>query len=195
MSHKENVYFYTSSHGKSTHYFPQNFNPLFRDSKRFNPPEIYAVGGRRMDQSVVDEVTYWAREFSPQKKQYIVLNFGDNNIRGQEHPSEILPFFTEIVSQLEEIPFVRLVLTSLVPNYGDDVTTKEDFICMDEMLKALALNSSKTRFCTFAGQLFQDGELYRGYFSRDKLHLSNDGARVIAQSIYQHLYRAPRIKN
>ena len=148
-----------------------------------------------MDQSVVDEVTEWAWEFSPRKKQYIVLNFGDNNIRGQEKPSEILPYFTEIVTRLEEIPYVMLVLTSLVPNYGDDITTKEDFICMDDMLNTLARNSPKTRFCTFVGNLFQDGELYRGYFSQDGVHLSTDGARIFAQSIYQHLYRAPRIKN
>ena len=59
--------------------------------------------------------------------QIVILNFGDNDIREGGQPKDILPYFEELVELLTEIPYCRVVLTSLVPSIGKYEQTKEDF--------------------------------------------------------------------
>ena len=197
MDNKTRVYFYTSSHGKASHHFPQCFNPLFKDSTRYSKPVIIASGGRKMDQSVVDQVIEEAEERSP-TKQVVVLNFGDNNLRrGKETAAAVSKFFEEIVLRFEQIPFARVVLTSLVPSYGNDSETKEEFNRLNNMLKNLCRNKNRASYSKITKNL--KTEDYRAIdgdkFYEDDVHFNATGAEVFANAIYTHLHNLRSVKN
>ena len=113
MAEKESIFFYTSSHGKRC--FPNIFVSQFTDSRRFfvSKNKVFAVGGRKMADGVVFEVSNRANQFAP-LPQRIILNFGDNDIRDGGSLEDILAYFVELVDQLTAIPYCRVVLTSLV---------------------------------------------------------------------------------
>ena len=199
MAPKEQVYVFSASHVMYHHHFPIIFEPLFSHSKRFFPPEIVGKSGGRIDQNLVDEIvsTAWstASKVSP---LFIVLNYGDNNtralLRRNGHSSAIFPLFSQLLERLEEVPFCRVIFTSLVPTFGKDEDTKEEFHSLNEFLRNLCKDRPRASYCCFVRQLFVNGEL-NGEFFDDDVHLSFSGAEVMATAFHRHLYNLPRIKN
>ena len=192
MAQKEQIFFYTSSHGKRC--FPNIFVSQFTDSKRFivSRENVFAQGGRKMEDGVVFEVSNRANQFAP-LPQRVILNFGDNDIRGRGSLENILAYFVELVDQLTAIPYCRVVLTSLVPSYGRYEETKEEFNRLNNHLKVLCNNNPNATFCNFTRRLYQDGILDGGLY-RDNVHLNYNGSTIMAESIYSHLVNLPRIK-
>ena len=190
---EERIYLYSSSHFRKDHYFPQHFNPLFKRSKRFFPPVTYAEPGGVIDQDLVDEVIERASQVSP-RKQVIVINYGDNNIRENERLSDIFPYFSQLLDRLQDIPFCSVVLTSVVPNFGRDEDTKEDFNSLNNFLKSLCNDNPRAHYLCIVRRLFVNGNLHQDYFD-DAVHLSSEGARIMAEAIHHRLVFLPRIKN
>ena len=189
----ERIFFFTSSHGKRS--FPTTFESLFKGSNRFivsAKDDIFAKGGRKMEDGVVVEVSNRANQFSP-LPQWVVLNFGDNDIREGRAPEDILADFVEVVDRLTAIPYCRVVLTSLVPSFGRYEETKEEFNRLNNYLRVLCNNNPKATFCNFTRRLYQDGILDGGLY-RDNVHLNFLGSKTMAESIYAHLVNLPRIK-
>ena len=87
---------------------------------------LFAVGGRKMEDGVVDEVSHYATQFAP-LPQWVILNFGDNDLREKRRVEDIVAEFAEVVDRLTAIPYCRVVLTSLVPSYARYEETKHDF--------------------------------------------------------------------
>ena len=190
---EERVYLYGSSHFLKKHHFQQHFKPLFKRSKRFFPPVIYPEGGGVIDQDLVDEVVERASQVSP-RKQVIVINYGDNNIRQNERLCDIFPYFSQLLDRLQDIPFCSLVLTSVVPNFGRDEDTKEDFNRLNNFLKSLCKDNPRAFYLCIVRQLFVNGNLHQDYFE-DRVHLSSEGARIMAKAIHHRLVFLPRIIN
>ena len=201
MAPKELVYAFGASHFNDNHYFPDLFESLFIGSKRFFPPrldkEIFPIPGGKIDQDLVEEIVSTAISVSP-SPHFIIVNYGDNNIRAlvrrNGHSSAIFPLFIQLLDRLEQIPFCRVILTSLVPTYGRDNTTKEEFNCLDEFLRNLCNDRPRASYCCFVRQLFVNGEL-NGEFFDDDVHLSFAGAETMANAFRSHLYNLPRIRN
>ena len=145
-----------------------------------------------MEDGVVVEVSNRANQFSP-LPQWVVLNFGDNDIREGRAPEDILADFVEVVDRLTAIPYCRVVLTSLVPSFGRYEETKEEFNRLNNYLRVLCNNNPKATFCNFTRRLYQDGILDGGLY-RDNVHLNFLGSKTMAESIYAHLVNLPRIK-
>ena len=201
MAPKELVFVFGSSHVNDNHYFPDLFESLFNGSKRFFPPrldkEIFPIPGGKIDQDLVEEIVSTAQSVSP-SPFFIIVNYGDNNIRAlirrNGHASAIFPLFIQLLDRLEAIPFCRVILTSLVPTYGRDNTTKEEFNCLNEFLRNLCNDRPRASYCCFVRQLFVNGELNHEFFD-DDVHLSFAGAETMANAFRSHLYNLPRIKN
>ena len=193
MAKKETIFLYTSSHGKRS--FSNIFESLFSNSKRFYmvaEENLFAVGGRKMEDGVVDEVSHYATQFAP-LPQWVILNFGDNDLREKRRVEDIVAEFAEVVDRLTAIPYCRVVLTSLVPSYARYEETKHDFKSLNDHLKVLANASPKVTFCDFTRCLFQDGIL-DGNLYRDNVHLNYVGSKTMAESIFAHLINQPKIK-
>ena len=194
---KEYVSLYIASHGKRSHHFPGYFKALFLKSKvqrqRFHSvPRIFATGGGVMGQPLVDEIESRALQAHP-KRQYIVVCSGDNNIRRGQTVSDLLPYFSQIVAKVEAIPYCRVVFTSLVPTFGRDEQTREEFKKMEDALRTLSNTSPKASFCSFVPKLMVRGKLHEDFFE-DDVHLSPAGAKILAECIHRHLENKPRIK-
>lgn len=190
---RERVYLYSSSHFSKKHHFPNHFKPLFTRSKRFFPPVIYAKPGGKIDQVLVDEVVERASQVSPMK-QVIVLNYGDNNTRENGRSSDIFPYFSQLLDRLQDIPFCSVVLTSVVPTFGRDEDTKEEFNRLNNFLRILCKDKPRAFYLAFVHRLFVNGNLHQDYFD-DSVHLSSEGARIMAEAIHRRLVFLPRIKN
>ena len=196
---KEHVYVFSASHVNPNHHFPHNFEPLFHDSKRFHPPQIIGKGGGRIDRHLVHEIVSTAWDIASQVSPlFIIVNYGDNNTRAllqrNRHSSAIFPLFSQLLDKLEEIPFCRVILTSLVPTFGKDEDTKEEFHSLNDFLRNLCKDRPKASYCCFVRKLFVNGEL-NGDFFDDDVHLSDAGAAIMANAFHRHLYNLPRIKN
>ena len=198
---KEHVYVFGASHINENHHFPDIFTPLFKHSKRFYPPkldeEIFPQPGGIIDQYLVDDIVTTAHQVSP-SPSFFIVNYGDNNVRDlvrkNRHASAIFPLFVQLLDRLEEIPFCRVILTSLIPSFGRDEDTKEEFHSLNEFLRNLCKDRPRASYCCFVRQLFVNGELSGDYFD-DNVHLSFAGATIMANAFHRHLYRLPRIKN
>ena len=142
-----------------------------------------------MADGVAEEVIEVANETAP-NPQIVILNFGDNDIREGGQLQAILSYFEELMEQLTEIPFCRVVLTSLVPDRYKQ--TKEDFNNLNHHLRILCNGNPKASFCDFTHQLFEDGRLNAGLY-KDNVHLNFWGSKLMAESIYQHLVDLPII--
>ena len=200
MAPKELVFAFGSSHFNDNHYFPDLFESLFNGSKRFFPPrldkEIFPIPGGKIDQDLVEEIVSTALSVSP-SPHFIIVNYGDNNIRAlvrrNGHSSAIFPLFSQLLDRLEQIPFCRVVFTSLIPTFGKDQDTKEEFHSLNEYLRNLVKGRPTASFCCFVRQFFVDGELHGDFFD-DDVHLSFSGAEIMANAFHRHLYSLPRIK-
>ena len=186
------VTFFGSSHACENHNFPQFFYPLFRGSDIFDywAVEVIGVPGRKMDNQAVRDILNCARSIAP-RKHYLVVNLGTNNFRRRnwklgDYPEDLIGFYKDIADAMESIPNCVLVIPSLIPDFGRDDILKDEYRRFTAHAKALASVKNNVNFCNFVKNLCVNNRLDPTCYW-DDVHLSERGARIYAESIYNYL--------
>ena len=188
MADKIQVFVYTSSHGLTYRFFPQEFQLLFHQSGPFelSLSNIFAKGGRRLSRQIVDDIKSTATKTAP-LKQVIIINLGDNNLRhGENRPEELRHLVSSVLEHCHGIPGCWVVFSSLIPSIGHYNTTKESFSAFNRVMKEETDKFTFSSFCQFTRRLFVNGVLEPSYFT-DDVHLSQLGAEIFARALHRHL--------
>ena len=194
MADETKVFVYTSSHGLSHRFFPEEFSALFHESDPFSLQKMDAEGGRQLSWiGVLDKIKNTASETAP-SKQVIVILLGDNDLRPGRHgrrakrPEELRPLVTNILEHCHRIPGCWVVFASLIPSR---IPTKKSFNAFNCIMKEETDKFRFSSFCQFTRRLCANGVLEPTYYT-DDVHLSPNGAEIVARALHRHLQYLPK---
>ena len=192
---------HTSSHGlKPTYHRPKRYLPkklrdTFKTQQKFLIPTIIAEGGQKFDENIVEEMVRSAKtksfEGQPQVK---ILLLGDNNLRRlKEDPNDYIQLVKNLVHEFKNIEKCHLVLTSLLPSPLTDHICKDVFKDVSEKLKNIARQEGQNNKVSFLNltKFLKNGKINEELYNDDKIHLNEEGATVLADSLLKHLLLRP----
>ena len=191
---KIKVWIVTASHGRKTptRDLPGELQVLFVDSEKYEIPEVFAEGGRRIDRGIVKMVTKRMNIEAPQKIVVVIL-LGDNNLRKNEDPNFVLKHFRRILNHIQsmENARVKVVMCTLIPSYGKDSKLKNVFKEMNELIVEEAKKYSFASSILLTKKLAKHGDVNPAFYA-DDVHLNNEGSKLVAKAIFQHLNYLPK---
>lgn len=187
------VRIFTSSHGLSSHFFPQALKSVFESRNLIKYPSVDAEGGRVFSDAFMD---HYKLEFEKIKQAgeptISILLLGDNNIRAQavRGAFRVCKYTKEII-ELHKNTCHPLLVCGLMPS--PETWPKSLLLCehvddvLQETIEQLHCNPAGRFFgfvCTTS--FFTDSEgfvISKKHFSKDGIHLNELGAHVLALNL------------
>ena len=150
------------------------------------------------------EITCKAINTFPHPQIHIII-LGDNNLRpnraNSEKCADTIKYFEQLVKNFSNFSNCRLVLCSTIPSPLTDNRSSQKFKEMNQLLKDLAkTEESRVSFLNFNKYFLFEGEIrtivevngQEGYlFSRDGIHLSPIGAKLLSVRLLEFLRLLP----
>ena len=181
---------WTSSHGKPHHPFQNEMRHVLSHQARYDQTPIFNFQSK-ISESLVEEILEDVHAWSGQPQVHVLV-VGANNLReGQEAP-EVVQHFTRLLKVTSTVKRCYVIVCSFIPDCKSDQACKARFI---EASKYLRKECNKFRgTCSLVNSqkiFLNHGELNKGMYVDDKVHLSVTGSRALAEVISKNLMKIP----
>ena len=203
LSPKIKLHFFGDSHLCEHHHFHESMNTIRCELEfwRFNEIEskyVHAEPGAIIDLALVDKFGCTLKLEDP-SPQVHVFAIGVNNLRrglrdgqSREASDHVIQLFTRLIQKAEKRENVHLVFCSLVPSPKHEPESSELFWQVNKQLKKLTdKNTKMASFLDLRLVAGADHHAKHDLFSRDKIHLNQQGSLFMANRIIQFLQHIP----
>lgn len=133
---------------------------------------------------IVDATHFADRIIFPYQPQMILLRAGGNDVSGGRSPEKVLEDYKAFVAKvLERLPKTKIVYCSISPSPSN--RTKWDaFKALNGLIEKYSHNHPNLKYIeTFDMVMGPDGQPRPELFAPDRLHLSAEGYRVLAERV------------
>lgn len=187
------VKLYGDSHLCENHFFPAEFEPQLYASGRFLKPDYFARGGATIGPNVLVALR---RELREAKPTIHIIAIGGNNLRRgmragriEEARQTIRDTVEQCVQAIEEAnqrfgtQYHHALVCSIIPSPEHTPEEKQVFMASNQELLALTRShESTTTYVNFDRFLrLRNKAPNMDYFSRDQIHLNQQGAKKVVE--------------
>ena len=197
MSQRLSNFWHFSSHGLPSHHLPAEFANA-NVNARYLPPVWLAQGGGVIDQNRVDQIIHiMNREHDLGSRQVHIFCLGSNNLGDPDTdwtPQDVHDLHQQIVFHAQTLTKIHLVICGILPRPCNNDETFARFSVATSMLKKLS-NDHKplTSFVNIPKAFNTYGVVRKSLFTPVRqLHLTEEGARVLARILKNHLENHPK---
>ena len=191
------LYKHFSSHGNHHHYLQTEFRKAGVNSRYFAPIWRVQSGGlidpTRRDQIIHD----MGREFALGSRQVHVICLLSNNLRDPDTewtPQDCVALIREIVLYAKTLSKIHVVICGILPTPANNDQSFDRFSVATSLLKKLS-NEHKplTSFVNIPKAFNTYGVVCSSLFTPVRqVHLTEDGAEVLARILKNHLENWPK---
>ena len=186
-----------SSHGLPSHHLPAEFQRA-NINARYLPPVWLAQGGGLIDQNRVDQIIHiMNREHALGSRQVHLMCLGSNNLGDPDTdwtPQDVHDMHQQVVFHAQTLTNIHIVICGILPRPCNNDETFARFSVATSMLKKLS-NEHKplTSFVNIPKAFNTYGVVHKSLFTPVRqLHLTEEGARVLARILKNHLENWPK---